>query len=96
MTVYAIAQGRIEDQAQFSQYLARSGATLEAYGVRLLALDEAPIVVEGEADYPRTVILQFDSEAHFRRWYDSPEYRDARRYRDCAAVGRFLLVKGLA
>jgi uncharacterized protein (DUF1330 family) len=45
-------------------------------------------------DYPRTVILEFESEEHFYRWYDSPEYRAARRHREDASVGRFILVRG--
>ncbi len=95
MTVYAIAQGTITDREQFSRYLAKSGATLAAYGIHLLAVDEAPIAVEGELDHPRTVILSCESEADFYRWYDSPEYRAARQERETASVGRFLLVKGL-
>jgi uncharacterized protein (DUF1330 family) len=95
MTVYAIAQGTITDRAQFNRYLEQSGPTLLAHGARLLAVDEAPAVVEGEVDYPRTVIIAFDSEAQFYAWYDSPEYRAARKEREAASVGRFLLVKGV-
>lgn len=95
MTVYAIAQGTITDREQFSRYLEKSGATLSAYGISLLAVDEAPIAVEGELDHPRTVILACESEDDFYRWYDSPEYRAARKERETASVGRFLLVKGL-
>ena len=50
--------------------------------------------MEGEIEYPRTVIVQFDSAAAFYRWYDSPEYREARKLREHAAVGTFILVRG--
>ena len=95
MTVYAIAQGTITDREAFNRYLEKSGPTLQAHGVRLLSIDEQPVVVEGELDHPRTVILACDSEEQFYRWYDSPEYRAARRERATASVGRFILVKGL-
>lgn len=95
MAVYAIAQGRIEDREQFNQYLEYSGPTIEAHNAKLLAVDEAPVEIEGAIDYPRTVILEFESEDHFYRWYDSPEYQAARKQREDASVGRFILVRGL-
>ena len=95
MTVYAIAQGTITDRAQFDRYLEKSGPTLLAYGARLLAVDEAPTVVEGAVDHPRTVLIAFESADDFYRWYDSPEYTTARKGRETASVGRFLLVKGV-
>ena len=94
MTVYAIAQGTITDRDAFNRYLEKSGPTLLAYGVRLLAVDETPTAVEGELDHPRTVILSCESEEAFYRWYDSPEYQAARKERETASVGRFLLVRG--
>ena len=95
MTVYAIAQGTITDRDQFNRYLEKSGPTLLAYGIRLLAIDEQPTAVEGELDHPRTVILACDSTEHFYQWYDSPEYTAARKERETASIGRFLLVQGL-
>jgi len=95
MAVYAIAQGHIENREQFDEYLAHSGPTIEAHNVKLLAVDEVPVEIEGAMDYPRTVILEFESEDHFYRWYDSPEYTAARKFREGASVGRFILVRGL-
>jgi uncharacterized protein (DUF1330 family) len=95
MTVYAIAQGRVSDRQQFNRYLEKSGPTLAEHGARLLAVDETPAMIEGEIDFPRTVILEFDSTEHFQRWYDSAEYRAARKLREMAADGRFMLIQGL-
>jgi uncharacterized protein (DUF1330 family) len=94
MTIYAIAQGRVTNQEDFNKYLALSGATLEAYQVDLVALDESPVVIEGDIDYARTVILKFADQAHFYRWYESPEYQAARKHRLGASLGRFILVNG--
>lgn len=94
MTVYAIAQGRIKNRQQFDAYLAAAGPTFAGHDVKFLASDETPDVIEGEVPYPRTVIIQFDSAAAFHRWYDSPGYRAARRLRETAAVGTFILVQG--
>ena len=93
MTVFAIAQGRVTDAEAMNNYLALAGPTLEAHQVKLLALDENPENVEGEVEYPRTVILEFTNEAAFYRWYNSDEYQAARKHRLDATKGTFILVK---
>ena len=94
MAVYAIAQSQITDPDQFRHYLEAAGPTLEAHGVKLLAIDEQAAAIEGTTEYPRIVILEFASTEHFHRWYDSPEYVAARQHRMGAAVGTFVLVQG--
>jgi uncharacterized protein (DUF1330 family) len=95
MTVYAIAQSRINDPAAMEKYVAAAGPTLKAHDVKLLALDETPAVIEGTLDYARTVIIEFNDANAFHAWYDSPEYQAVRELRRNAAVGRFILVNGL-
>jgi len=95
VSVYAIAQGRIDNRDTFNEYVALAVPTLEAHDVRVLALDEAPVMIEGDIDFPRTVILEFENADAFHRWYDSAEYRAAREHRLTAGVGRFILVNGV-
>jgi uncharacterized protein (DUF1330 family) len=95
MSVYAIAQGRVTKQNEFEQYLQLAGPTLEAHNVGLLSIDEEPVAVEGENEFPRTVILEFRDREHFYNWYNSPEYQTAREHRLTASVGRFFLVNGI-
>ena len=92
MTVYAIAQGSITDRDAFNLYLEKSGPTLLAYGVRLLAVDETPTAEEGELDHPRTVILSCESAEAFYRWYDSPEYQDITHLRKDNTEGTLVCV----
>ncbi len=95
MPVYAIAQGRIEDREKFNEYIALATPTLTAHNAKILSVDETPTCIEGQIDYPRTVILEFESEQAFRRWYDSPEYTAARALRADAAQGTFILVNAI-
>jgi uncharacterized protein (DUF1330 family) len=95
MSVYAIAQGRIDDRKAFERYVELATPTLQTHNARILAVDEAPTSIEGTIDYPRTVILEFDSADAFHAWYDSPEYVAARQHRIAASAGRFILVTGL-
>ena len=92
MTVYAIAQGKIKDRERFDRYVAEAIPTLTAHNVKVLALDESPVIVEGSVDFPRTVVLEFESADAFHHWYDSPEYTAAREHRLNSARGTFILV----
>jgi len=96
MTVYAIAHSRIEDRKQFDAYVAAAGPTFAGTSAKILAVDEASEFIEGELPGPRTVIVRFDSADEFHRWYDSPDYKAARKLREHAAVGAFVLVTGFA
>jgi uncharacterized protein (DUF1330 family) len=95
MKFYAIAQSRVTDSEQLNKYVAAASPTLAAHNIKILAYDEAPIVVEGALELPRTVILEFDSRQAFYDWYESPEYRAARELRLDAAIGHFILVQGI-
>jgi uncharacterized protein (DUF1330 family) len=95
MTVYAIAQASVDDQDTLDEYVAAAMPILQAHEVKILSFDESPTMIEGSVEHPRTVILEFESEQAFHRWYESPEYQVARRLRENASRGSFILVKGL-
>jgi uncharacterized protein (DUF1330 family) len=51
-------------------------------------------VLEGEWQPHRLVVLEFDDEDSARRWYDSPEYAEAKAVRARSARSSLLLVRG--
>ena len=95
MTVYALAQLRFTDRAAYDRYRRGFLSTLEPYGGRLLAADEAPFVIEGEWDFEKVVLIAFDGEPDFRGWIESPAYRSIAVDRHAGAWGPVLLVRGL-
>lgn len=95
MTVYAITQASVDDQETLDEYVAAAMPILQAHQVKILSFDESPAIIEGSVEHPRTVILEFDSEQAFYSWYESPEYQAARRLRENASRGTFILVKGI-
>ena len=95
MSVYVVAQGRIEKPDQLAQYVARALPTISAHGGRVVAFDETPDVVEGTVEYPRTVIVEFATREAFRAWYDSPEYQAILPLRFEAAPGTLIVAQGL-
>ncbi|MCY4087557.1 MAG: DUF1330 domain-containing protein [Actinomycetia bacterium] len=101
MAVYFVVQGRVEDRAKLAEYREKVGPTLTP-DLTVLAIDETPQIIEGEAVIegevvqPRTVILEFPSEESFRVWYDSDEYQALVGLRKEAESGYALLVEGVA
>ncbi len=71
MPVYVVAQGRIENREMLDEYVAKVIPTIQSGGGRILGFDESPEIVEGEVEYPRTVILEVPSSEACRAWDDS-------------------------
>jgi len=94
MSVYVIAQGKIENRGLLDQYMERVIPTIESHQGRIVAYDEEPEVVEGTIEHPRTVILEFPSMAAFQAWYDSPEYQEILPLRLKSTTGTLIVTKG--
>jgi uncharacterized protein (DUF1330 family) len=94
MSVYVIAQGKIENRELLDQYGAKVGPTIKSHQGRIIAFDEEPEVVEGPLEHPRTVILEFPSITAFHAWYDSPEYQTILPLRLKSTPGTLIVAKG--
>ena len=81
MSAYLVALGRIHDQERFAKYLEGVVQTLEPHGGQLLGLEDPAEVLEGDASYPRVVLLQFPSKQAARNWKNSPEYKVVAEHR---------------
>jgi len=95
MSVYFVVQEKVTDQEGLDAYSKAAGPTLKGVRGRPLVVDNAVTPVEGEWHGERVVILEFDDEAAFREWYDSPEYQAALPLRMAATDSRGVLAKGL-
>jgi uncharacterized protein (DUF1330 family) len=95
MTVYAIAQLTITDRAIYDRYQAKFMGVMKKFQGRVLAADEKPLVVEGEWDREKVVLLSFPDEKAFREWAESPEYQEIAKERRAGSEAVILLVKGI-
>ena len=57
--------------------------------------EAASSLLEGDWRPKRIVVLEFEDLEAVKRWYDSPEYREARRLREGAATLQAVAVEGL-
>ena len=54
------------------------------------------VTLEGAEEKRRVVVLEFPTVAQARTFFDSPEYRHAKSFREGAANASFILVEGYA
>lgn len=75
----------IKDPALFADYLKGHLPTLAQYGGSVVFRSTANAVLLGNGAYDVVVMQAWPSEAHFQRWWDSPEYTPWAAIRDAAA-----------
>jgi uncharacterized protein (DUF1330 family) len=95
MSYYFIAQIRIHDEAAYQTYLDGAGKVFKKYNGKYLAVDNEPVLLEGDWDYTRTVLIEFPNRVDFDAWYNSEDYQEILRHRLGAADCDTILVKGL-
>jgi uncharacterized protein (DUF1330 family) len=91
---YFIARIDVHDASGYARYLEGTDPVLARYGAEVLAVDEAPVVLEGQWPGTRTVLISFPDEASARAWYDSPEYQAIAQHRFRAASADAVFVRG--
>ena len=95
MPAYVVIETDVNDPAQYERYKAASPDAVHSGGGRFLVRGGELAVLEGDWDPARLVILEFPDLEAVKRWYDSPEYVEARKLRESAANLRMVAVQGL-
>ena len=95
MPAYVIVETDVHDPEQYERYKAASPGAVHAGGGRFVVRGGELAVLEGDWSPSRLVILEFPDLEAARRWYDSPEYVEARKLREGAANLRVVAVQGL-
>ena len=95
MSVYLIAQLKINDRNEYGVYEAGFMDVFTKYDGEILGLDEAPETLEGDWPYTRTVLIRFASGGEAKRWYESPEYQSIAQHRFKGAKANIILMQGL-
>ena len=96
MSAYMIARVEVKDLENFKKYAEGAGAATAKFGGKYLARGGELVGLENhEDDGKRVVIIEFPSLDDAKAWYNSPEYQEARKHRENAAVGRFMIVDGV-
>jgi uncharacterized protein (DUF1330 family) len=92
---YAIFTEAIRDEAGMVAYRSAAPPSTVLAGAAVLAVDRSPQLLEGEWHGDRTVILEFESVAAARAWYDSAAYQRVKPLRQAAADTNAVIVAGV-
>jgi uncharacterized protein (DUF1330 family) len=95
MRGYIVAVLDIRNREAFEDYRRRVPETIDRHGGRYLVRGGAYEKLEGEWEPRRLTVVEFESTAAARRWYDSDDYRPLRELRSRAAASNLLLVEGV-
>jgi uncharacterized protein (DUF1330 family) len=96
MPAYVISEVELLDEAEGQRYRELASASIAHHGGRYIVRGAEPRVPEG--DWPaahRVVVVEFPTMDDLERWYDSPEYAEARALRRTALSRRLLFVDGV-
>ena len=95
MTFYLIAHVEIRDPETYALYGAGFMPVLQQYKGQLLAVSDAPEVLEGETAGGRRVVVAFENRDVAMAWWNSPEYRAIVVHRHAASDALILGMEGL-
>jgi uncharacterized protein (DUF1330 family) len=90
---YVIARVTVTDPDQYAVYAKMATEAIRKYGGKPLVRGGRCEAVEGEGR-PRNVVLEFESYERALEYFHSPEYQAAKREREHAGTGEFVVVEG--
>ena len=94
--VYLIAENDVKDPDGYrKEYLSLAQPLIKAHGGRYLAAGNATPFA-GEPPKSRVVILVWDNMEQLQGWFNSPEYRQARKIGEKYATFRNYAIPGVA
>ena len=96
MPAYVIYQGEVLDPERYDEYRHKAAKSILAAGGHYVVRGGDVEVLEGEGPAGRTVVLEFPTRQAAIDWYYSPEYAEARKIRDGAAIARMYVIDGVS
>ncbi len=95
MPGYVIVEIDVTDPVAYEEYKKQASATVVSYGGKYLVRGGAAETLEGERQPKRIVVLQFESMERARAWWNSEEYSEPKKLRQCCAITQMTLVEGI-
>jgi uncharacterized protein (DUF1330 family) len=95
MAAYMIARVNVNDWDQYNEYMKVTPGIIAKYDGRFIVRGGETVTLEGPEEKWRIVVVEFPDLAKAREFYYSPEYADARKIREGAALAQFVAVSGV-
>jgi uncharacterized protein (DUF1330 family) len=94
MAGYLIAEIDVTDTKAYEGYRPLAAAAIAKHGGKYIVRGGRTEALEG-GQPQRVVVLEFPTMDAARSFYNSPDYREARKIREAAARSRVFLVEGM-
>lgn len=93
MTVYILSRLTIHDRVEYKKYEDQFEAVFARFDGKLLSVDEEPLVLAGEWEATRSVVIEFPSKESAFAWMKSEDYQAISKHRNAGSTLSSILVK---
>lgn len=95
MAAYIIADNAVTDPEAYKEYARQAAPTIAKFGGRVIARDANAVVLDGDWDPQRVVVIEFDTAEQAKAWYESADYKGPKAIKRSASRVRTILVAGV-
>ena len=95
MAAYVIADNAVTDIDAYKEYARQAAPTIAKFGGRVIARDANAVVLDGDWDPQRVVVIEFDTAEQAKAWYESADYKGPKSIKKSASRVRTILVAGI-
>jgi uncharacterized protein (DUF1330 family) len=95
MTAYVIVEINVTDPAGYEEYKRLAPATVANYGGKYIARGGITETLEGDWNPARMVIMQFENSEQAKKWFNSPEYSEARKIKHRYSTTQMIVTEGV-
>ena len=95
MPAYLIARIEVTDWKRYRQYVEATPGVVSRCGGKFIVRGRQSVVLEGEPESRRLVVIEFPTLERAQEFFHSPEYTRVKQLRAGASVGQFLAVDGV-
>jgi|TARA_B110000902_G_scaffold267006_1_gene357500 uncharacterized protein (DUF1330 family) len=95
MTVYILSRLTITDRTEYDKYESQFEEIFSNFDGKLLSVDEEPLVIAGEWEATRSVLIEFPSKESAFAWMQSDDYQAISKHRNAGSTLSSIMVKAL-
>lgn len=95
MSAYVVVEIKVHDPELYTSYTHLTPAIIASYQGKFIARGGDTIVLEGDWQPKRLVLLEFPTLEIANTWWNSKEYSKARAIRQRAATTKMIIIDGV-
>ena len=96
MPAYLHCDIEVTDPEAYEEYRQKAPALIAAHGGRYLVRGGATVLLEGDREPRRQVLLEFPTMADLQAFYDDPAYQPLKALRQRVSRGNLVAFEGLS